>query len=84
MDSLSLQNPVFATYVIAATLMILKAPWTASVCRGISLLSTGRAIPKDLPPRSTVYDYFDLSSRALLEPTSFRSPRGVETLKTQH
>jgi glutathione S-transferase len=25
MDSLSLQNPVFATYVIAATLMILKA-----------------------------------------------------------
>ena len=25
MDQLSLQNPVFATYVIAATLMILKA-----------------------------------------------------------
>ncbi|MCJ7529070.1 MAG: hypothetical protein MUO37_13415 [Methyloceanibacter sp.] len=25
MDKLSLQNPVFATYVIAATLMILKA-----------------------------------------------------------
>ncbi len=25
MDRLSLQNPVFATYVIAATLMILKA-----------------------------------------------------------
>jgi len=27
------------------------------------VLSTGcqwRAIPKDLPPRSTVYDYFDL------------------------
>ena len=42
MDSLSLQNPVFATYVIAATLMILKAPWTASVCRGISLGSDGR------------------------------------------
>ena len=29
------------------------------------ILSTGcqwRAIPKDLPPRSTVYDYFDLWS----------------------
>ena len=30
------------------------------------ILSTGcqwRALPKDLPPRSTVYDYFDLGSR---------------------
>jgi hypothetical protein len=31
------------------------------------VLSTGcqwRAIPKDLPPKSTVYDYFDLWTRA--------------------
>jgi glutathione S-transferase len=34
MDGLSLQNPVFATYVIAATIMILKAaamPWLTVV-----------------------------------------------------
>jgi len=34
MDKLSLQNPVFATYVIAATIMILKAaamPWLTVV-----------------------------------------------------
>jgi Putative transposase of IS4/5 family (DUF4096) len=48
------------------------------------VLSTGcqwRAIPKDLPPRSTVYDYFDARVRwddGRPQPTTLRCDRNIE------
>ena len=59
-----LQHPGFCRRRFAAKIALFSALGNAKVLNGIFyVLSTGcqwGALPKDLPPKSPVYDYFDL------------------------